>query len=62
MGRQEALDYPAAYLFAFLRNHGFLALSDAPTWHTVVGGSRTYVQAVASRLDVVRRRAPGSPR
>ena len=39
MGHQEALDYPAAYLFAFLRNHGFLVLGDAPTWHTVVGGS-----------------------
>ncbi len=54
MGHQEALDYPAAYLFAFLRHHGFLALRDAPTWHTVVGGSRTYVEAVTSRLDVVR--------
>lgn len=55
MGHQESLDYPAAYLFAFLRNHGFLVLGDAPTWHTVVGGSATYVDAVASRLDVVRR-------
>jgi predicted NAD/FAD-binding protein len=54
MGHQEAFEYPAAYLFAFLRNHGFLALRDAPTWHTVVGGSRSYVDAVASRLDVVR--------
>ncbi len=54
MGHQEALDYPAAYLFAFLRNHGFLTLGDAPTWHTVVGGSRSYVDALAARLDVVR--------
>ncbi len=54
MGHHEALDYPAAYLFAFLRHHGFLALGDAPTWHTVVGGSRTYVQAITDRLDVVR--------
>src|SRR6478672_1968202 len=54
MGHQEALDYPAAYLFAFLRHHGFLDLRDAPTWHTVVGGSRSYVEAVTSRLDVVR--------
>ena len=58
MGQDEALDYPAAYLFAFLRHHGFLDLGDAPTWHTVVGGSRTYVQAIADRLDVVRRHAP----
>lgn len=54
MGHQETLDYPAAYLFAFLRNHGFLTLRDAPTWHTVVGGSRSYVSAVAERIDAVR--------
>ena len=54
MGHTEALAYPAAYLFAFLRHHGFLSLGDAPTWHTVVGGSRSYVQAITERLDVVR--------
>ena len=54
MGHQETLDYPAAYLFEFLRNHGFLTLRDAPTWHTVVGGSRSYVTAVADRIDAVR--------
>jgi predicted NAD/FAD-binding protein len=58
MGREQALAYPAAYLFRFLEHHGFLRIGDAPTWHTVVGGSQTYVQAVASRLDVVRRGAP----
>jgi predicted NAD/FAD-binding protein len=56
MGHREALDYPAAYLFAFLDHHGFLVLGDTPTWHTVVGGSRTYVGAITSRLDVVRTR------
>ena len=56
MGHQEALAYPAAYLFAFLHHHGFLVLGDAPTWHTVVGGSRSYVGAVTERLDVVRTR------
>lgn len=56
MGHREALDYPAAYLFAFLDHHGFLVLNDAPTWHTVVGGSRTYVGAITCQLDVVRTR------
>ena len=56
MGHREALDYPAAYLFAFLDHHGFLVLNDAPTWHTVVGGSRSYVGAITSQLDVVRTR------
>ena len=54
MGHSDALAYPAAYLFAFLRHHGFLTLGDAPTWHTVVGGSRSYVEAIMRRLDVVR--------
>lgn len=58
MGHQETLDYPARYLFAFLRNHGFLKLRDAPQWYTVVGGSRTYVDKVAERLDVVRTATP----
>jgi predicted NAD/FAD-binding protein len=54
MGHADALAYPAAYLFAFLDHHGFLTLGDAPTWHTVVGGSRSYVEAITSRLDAVR--------
>ena len=58
MGHQEALDYPAAYLFAFLRNHGFLEIGDAPTWHTVVGGSASYVSAVAGALEHVRAGTP----
>jgi uncharacterized protein len=56
MGHREAMDYPATYLFAFLHHHGFLVLGDAPTWHTVVGGSRSYVGAITQRLDVVRNR------
>jgi predicted NAD/FAD-binding protein len=54
MGHADALAYPASYLFAFLRHHGFLTLGDAPTWHTVVGGSASYVRAISERLDVVR--------
>ncbi|QWC85702.1 FAD-dependent oxidoreductase [Nocardioidaceae bacterium] len=50
MGYEEARGYPAAYLFAFLRHHGFLSVSGSPTWHTVVGGSRTYVETILQRL------------
>jgi predicted NAD/FAD-binding protein len=46
----RALDYPARHLFAFLRNHGMLSIGDSPQWFTVVGGSRTYVEALAERL------------
>ncbi|MEV6973742.1 FAD-dependent oxidoreductase [Kitasatospora sp. NPDC093806] len=51
-------DYPARYLFAFLANHGMLSVTGSPTWKTVVGGSRTYVDRIAERLPEVRRGAP----
>jgi predicted NAD/FAD-binding protein len=51
-------DYPARYLFAFLENHGMLGVTGSPTWRTVVGGSRTYVERIAARLDTVHRAAP----
>lgn len=45
-----ALDYPAAYLFSFLQHHGMLQIFGSPTWRTVTGGSRTYVDALAAAL------------
>jgi predicted NAD/FAD-binding protein len=47
-----AMDYPAEYLFAFLANHGMLSVSGSPPWRTVQGGSRSYVERIAARLDV----------
>jgi predicted NAD/FAD-binding protein len=63
----DALRYPARYLFVFLSHHGMLTVFGSPTWRTVTGGSATYVQAIASKLDEVStgtpvhslRRAPG---
>ncbi|MEZ0577643.1 FAD-dependent oxidoreductase [Nocardioides sp. MH1] len=45
-----ATDYPAAYLFTFLRHHGMLGIFGSPTWRTVSGGSRSYVDGVARAL------------
>lgn len=53
-----ALDYPARYLFEFLANHGLLAVTGSPTWRTVVGGSRTYVEAAAKGLTAVETGTP----
>jgi predicted NAD/FAD-binding protein len=50
----EASGYPARYLFAFLDNHGMLALTRSPMWQTVTGGSATYVQRIAKQLSSVR--------
>ena len=45
-----ALDYPAAYLFAFLQHHGMLQVFGSPPWRTVRGGSRTYVDRLAAAV------------
>jgi len=47
----EAMRYPARYLFVFLQHHGMLSVFGSPTWRTVVGGSATYVEAVATHLQ-----------
>jgi len=49
MPRQDVLDFPAATLLAFFRQHGLLSLGDRPVWRTVVGGSRQYVDALIER-------------
>jgi predicted NAD/FAD-binding protein len=56
-GREVALLYPARYLFRFLDHHGMLRVTGSPQWYTVAGGSRTYVERLASRLSDVRRSA-----
>ena len=53
-----ALQYPARYLFTFLENHGMLSLAGSPTWRTVVGGSRTYVDRVVKDLNAVATSTP----
>ena len=45
-----SLEYPARYLFAFLRHHGMLSVFGSPQWRTVTGGSRVYVERVAASL------------
>lgn len=48
-----ALRYPARYLFTFLANHGMLTVFGSPTWRTVVGGSRSYVERAVKHLTAV---------
>jgi predicted NAD/FAD-binding protein len=57
-GAQTALQYPARYLFAFLDNHGMLAVGGSPQWRTVVGGSRSYVTRAVKELAAVRTGTP----
>ncbi len=44
------LDYPAGAFIRFHDNHGLLRLRDRPTWRTVTGGSRSYVEKLANSL------------
>ncbi|MFD6336732.1 NAD(P)/FAD-dependent oxidoreductase [Streptomyces sp. NPDC060131] len=53
-----AMRYPARYLFRFMAHHGMLAINGSPTWRTVSGGSRAYVERVGKRLDAVRAATP----
>lgn len=46
----RAAHYPAAFLFTFLHHHGMLRVFGSPTWRTVSGGSRTYVDRVAAAI------------
>lgn len=53
------LDFPAATICRFLRNHGMLSLGERPQWRTVAGGSRRYVEAISKGFaDEVRLRSP----
>lgn len=48
---EVAVDYPARYLFTFLDHHGMLSVFGSPSWRTVVGGSRTYVEKIATGVE-----------
>ncbi|HEV2637682.1 MAG TPA: FAD-dependent oxidoreductase [Actinocrinis sp.] len=49
-GTALSMRYPARYLFAFLDHHGMLSVTGSPTWRTVEGGSRTYVDLILKEL------------
>ena len=57
-GSGPAGRYPALYLFRFLDHHGMLRVGGSPTWRTVVGGSRTYVDEIVARVGDVRTSSP----
>lgn len=52
--RRQVDAFPARFILQFFENHGMLRLSRRPKWRTVRGGSRSYVDAVASRIGTVR--------
>ena len=43
----QITDFPMRHLLKFMDNHNMLQLKDRPTWRTVAGGSRSYVEKAA---------------
>lgn len=43
----QMMDYPFNTFVRFCANHGLLQITDRPTWMTVRGGSRVYVEMLA---------------
>jgi predicted NAD/FAD-binding protein len=56
--QDQALRYPARYLFVFLENHGMLTVQGSHEWRTVTGGSRSYVDKVAKGINSIRLTTP----
>ena len=44
----QFLDFPVATYARFMANHGLLGVRGQPTWRTVTGGSRRYVDALTA--------------
>ncbi len=44
--RERLMRFPARFFLRFFDNHGMLDLRRRPEWRTVVGGSRTYIDAM----------------
>jgi hypothetical protein len=64
------LDYPAESFIRFFVNHGLFELHARPAWHTVIGGSKVYVEALVqafaraihrnARVVAIKRRTRGA--
>ena len=44
----DMLEFPARFLVEFFANHGFLNVSNRPTWRVIRGGSREYVKRLTA--------------
>lgn len=45
---KQMLEYPAKTFIRFFKNHGLLTVNDHPQWHTVTGGSKSYVAKITA--------------
>jgi predicted NAD/FAD-binding protein len=56
---EQMWSFPASFLATFFENHGVLQIRNRPTWRTIPGGSRRYVEALTAPFaDRIRLRTP----
>ena len=55
---RQMLGFPVGTLVRFCHNHGLLQVRDRPQWYTVRGGSRRYVDRLATCIGEVRLSTP----
>lgn len=48
----EILDFPAATFLRFCLNHRLLQIAHRPSWRSLVGGGRRYVERLAAPLEI----------
>lgn len=48
---RQISDFPAASLIRFFDNHGLLSVDGTPRWYGVKGGSKVYVERLATKLQ-----------
>ncbi len=58
---ESFLEMPVTMLARFLERHGLLQVADHPEWRTIVGGARTYVEAITAPLAAAERIHLNSP-
>lgn len=43
--------FPLRFFLQFFMNHGLLNITDRPQWHTIIGGSRSYIAPLISGFE-----------
>lgn len=51
MGLDSCLDFPLHFFVRFFENHGLLDVADRPQWHTIIGGSSTYIEPLTANFN-----------
>ena len=45
------MEFPLLFFVRFFKNHGLLSVNDRPQWHTIKGGSRSYLEPLTKSFS-----------